>query len=241
MASEAPRALRISLLDRQELAPLGPGLAVNFMAQNPPARLLLPGVGTRGRIRKRELPHRHAVIIAVTAEGRASLRHRTRGTAGRRRETRHDARQGQRVPGSCTRVGPARHCSCSAPPPALASPGVSRRFTLSGIGSWGRPGNNGRFVGNRLREKAKTLVGAERAFRDDTVLVPWLQVVLVFGATLGKGPNASRGSHMRLRLVLQLLPVEFRMTHPEVETGRSPRATAGRPTASALCHGTPAC
>jgi hypothetical protein len=48
-AAEAPRALRISLLDpavRQKLAPLGPGLAANFMAQNPPARLLLHEAGS---------------------------------------------------------------------------------------------------------------------------------------------------------------------------------------------------
>src|ERR1017187_9507569 len=37
-AAEAPRALRISLL--------GPGLAANFMAQNPPARLLLHEAGS---------------------------------------------------------------------------------------------------------------------------------------------------------------------------------------------------
>jgi hypothetical protein len=38
------------------------------------------------------------------------------------------------------------------------SPGVSRRSTPRGMGSWRRRGNNGRFVASRLREKAKTLV-----------------------------------------------------------------------------------
>jgi len=37
---------------------------------------------------------------------------------------------------------------------------ASRRSKPTGIGSWRRRGNNGRFVASRPREKAKTLVSA---------------------------------------------------------------------------------
>jgi hypothetical protein len=47
------------------------------------------------------------------------------------------------------------------------SPGVSRRATPTGIGSWRRRGNYGRFVGSRRREKSKTLVSGRFRVTDE--------------------------------------------------------------------------
>jgi hypothetical protein len=51
--------------------------------------------------------------------------------------------------------------------PKECSPGVRRRSTPRGIGSWRRRENSVRFVGSRLREKARALVSGQFRVTDE--------------------------------------------------------------------------
>src|SRR5216683_2145871 len=65
----------------------------------------------------------------------------------------------QQCPPETVRSATSRRRRCS--------PGVRRRSTPTGIGSWRRGGNNGRFVASRPREKAKSLVSGRFRVTDD--------------------------------------------------------------------------